>query len=83
MKKQLHLVASLLFIVACTSNSPADETSKSDRFSDSIVNKAIKILEKEDVEYAYPHWSNDGKKIVFNRQINGEKNTIGIYILNL
>ena len=27
--------------------------------------------------------SADGKKIVFNRQISGEKNTIGIYVLHL
>jgi len=25
----------------------------------------VKILEKKDVEYAYPRWSKDGKQILF------------------
>jgi Tol biopolymer transport system component len=32
---------------------------------------------------ARPNISPDGKMIVFNRQMDGEKNTIGIYVLDL
>jgi TolB protein len=36
-----------------------------------LVDGATKILEKENIEYAYPHWSKDGKRILFQSNETG------------
>jgi TolB protein len=50
-----------------------------------LAGKSLKKLTEPPAKYddGRANVSSDGKKIVFNRQINGRKNTIGIYVLRL
>jgi Tol biopolymer transport system component len=35
------------------------------------ISQPIKLLEQKDIEHAYPHWSSDGKHILFQSNISG------------
>jgi len=51
---------------------------------DTITKTNTRLTDPPSPSYdARANISSDGKKIVFNRQIDGPKNTIGIYVLNL
>ncbi len=47
--------------------------------SDTVIDRAIKVLEKRDVEYAYPHWSKDATRILFQ---SNETGLWQIYVMN-
>ena len=71
MKKLLILILSVLSISACNLKPGSEKTSISESKQDTLADHAKKVLEKENVEYAYPHWSKDGKKILFQSNETG------------
>jgi TolB protein len=46
--------------------------SKQSSYSEYKINDPIKIIEKKDVEYAYPYWSKDGKQILYQSNESGK-----------
>ncbi len=46
--------------------------SKQSNNSEYKINDPIKIIEKKDVEYAYPYWSRDGKQILYQSNESGK-----------
>jgi len=79
MRKITIFILSVLAVSACNLNLGSEKTTVSKSKSDTLVDKAIKIIEKENVEYAYPHWSKDGKKILFQSNETGNWH---IYTMN-
>jgi len=64
-------ILGVLIISACNLKASSKKTTGSISKSDTLVDKAKKVLEKENIEYAYPHWSKDGKKILFQSNETG------------
>jgi len=68
--KQVLLLAMITILISgcniSTKNSP-----KPDKVKSKHVDNVVKILEKNGVEYAYPHWSKDGSKILFQSNETG------------
>jgi len=61
----------LFTIISCNDqSSEKDALTKNDAEPDKNIIQPIKILEKKDIEYAYPHWSIDGKRILFQSNIS-------------
>jgi TolB protein len=79
MRKITILILAVLIVFACNLKPNSNNKSESNTVSDTLVDRAKKILEKENVEYAYPHWSKDGKSILFQSNQTGNWH---IYIMN-
>ena len=67
------IITSLITIIAisCNSNTKSKLIANSKDKSEASLDSAKRILEKKDIEYAYPHWSNDGKYILFQSNETG------------
>src|SRR5687767_15132429 len=66
--KVLVLPALLLTMACANEQKPVEPPVAERSIAEATVafeDKAVKIIEKKNVEYAYPRWSKDGSKILF------------------